>query len=405
MTGTHHVSRGLSWVEVDRPAAPPPPRGGRTRPPDLEGARIALCHEWTLRAAGSEKVASSLAELLQPDAVFTLAADPAVAAEVFPGARVFTPTLGLRPGVHARWDRLLPLLHLGWRSLDLSGYDLVVTSSHSCVNAVRTGPSTHTISYCHTPMRYAWAWREELRRVPPPLRPLWPAVAGALRAVDRRVARQVDTFVANSSFVADRVHTAYGVAATVVHPPVDTEFFAPSEGSAREGYFLVAGRLVDYKRPDLAVEAARRADVDLVVAGDGPVRPRLEALAGPRCRFVTAPSDEQLRDLYRGARALVFPGVEDFGITPVEAMACGTPVLCQAVGGAAESVVDGTSGRVLARQSVEGFADALRAWPSEWSREACRTVAEGFSAAAFRTAMGEVLAADGPHDRAAVTGR
>lgn len=406
MTGPHHATRGLAWVEVDEPASErATPSGERQRPPGLEGARIALCHEWTLRPAGSEKVAAALADLLRPDAVYTLAADPAVAAQVFGGATVFAPTVGLRPGVHARWDRLLPLLHLGWRSLDLSAFDLVVTSSHSCVNAVRTGEHVRTISYCHTPMRYAWAWREELQRVPRPLRPAWPVAAWALRTVDRRVARQVDTFVANSSFVADRVHEAYGATAAVVHPPVDTGFFTPPDHDARQGYFLVTGRLVDYKRADVAVEAARRADVDLVVAGDGPARSRLEEMAGPRCRFVSAPSDEDLRDLYRGARALVFPGVEDFGITPVEAMACGTPVVCQAVGGAAESVVDGVSGRVLADQSVDGFAAALRSWPTEWSRGACRAVAEGFSHEAFRVGMHAVLAEGRPQDPTPVVAR
>ena len=393
--GAVHRSTLLDWVTLQ--PKEPVDRGRASLVSPLGSASVALCHEWTLRHAGSEKVASALAELIQPTAVYTLAGIAEVAAEVFPGQQVVTTKVGMRPGVQRRWDRMLPLLHAGWRSLDLSDFDVVVTSSHSCVNAVRVGPQTRLVSYCHTPMRYAWEWRQELERVPRPLRPAWPAVAGGLRRIDRSVAARVDLFVANSRFVADRIQRAYGRPAHVVAPPVATDFYTPPgddpTGSDRDDYFLVAGRLVDYKRADLAVRAAAMAGVPLVVAGDGPQVARLRSIAGPQCRFVPSPADDDLIHLYRRARALVYPGIEDFGITPVEAMACGTPVLALGRGGVTDSVVDGVSGRFVADQEVEAFAQALRDWPVEWSREACRTVAEGFSQEHFAQAMTALLEA------------
>ena len=361
------------------------------RPAGLAGARIAVCHEWTLRRAGSEQVAAALVDMLQPDDIFTVTATPGAVGEVF-GRPVWASAALSRPKVQARWDRMLPTLAGAWRTLDLSAYDLVVTSSHSCVNSVRVGPQTRMVSYCHTPMRYAWAWREELGRVPGPLRPAWPVAAAGLRRIDRAAADRVDRFVANSRFVASRIEAAYGRPASVVYPPVATDFYAPDDTVPREGHFLVAGRLVDYKRPDVAVAAAREAGVALVVAGDGPALSRLRAEAGPDTSFVTSPDDAALRTLYRQARALIFPGVEDFGITPVEAMACGTPVLTQSEGGAAESVVDGLSGRVLDDRSVAAFAEALASWPQRWPAADCRSRAERFSPRAFRDAMTEVLA-------------
>jgi glycosyltransferase involved in cell wall biosynthesis len=337
-------------------------------------------------------VASAIAGLVQPDAVYTIAGRREAAEAVFPHQSVHAPRLGQRPAIHSRWDLMLPFLHTGWSTLDLGDYDVVVTSAHSCVNAVQVSDATTVVSYCHTPMRYAWVWREELRRVPTALRPAWPVAAAGLRATDRRLAAKVDRFVANSSFVAGRIHDAYGCESDVVHPPVATDFFTPPpvEG-ARGDYFLVAGRLIGYKRPEIAVEAARLAGVPLVVAGKGWMEGELRSLAGPQTCFVPDPTDEELRELYRGARALVFPGTEDFGITPVEAMACGTPVLAYGAGGVAESVVDGVSGRLLEQRTPQAFAEAMGDWP-DWSRQACRDVAEGFSARQFRRRFAAVLA-------------
>jgi glycosyltransferase involved in cell wall biosynthesis len=345
-----------------------------------------------MQMAGSEKVASAIANLVRPDAVFTLAARPEVVARLFPGCEVWVPKLGLNPSVQRRWNELLPFFHAAWSTLTLERFDVVITSSHSCVNAVRTGGHPHVVCYCHTPMRYAWAWKEERSRVPPFLRPLWPGAAAALRSIDRRVAKKVGTFVANSDFVAQRVAKAYSATSQVVYPPVSTEFYTPSEASSN-GYFLFAGRLVGYKRPDIAVEATRRAGANLIVAGRGPMLDELRRHASAETRFVEHPTDEELRELYRGARALISPGVEDFGITNVEAMACGTPVIAYDRGGARDSVVDGRSGVLVGEQTPEGFARAIADLPDSWDPAACREVAERFTLDSFRGGMRRVLAA------------
>jgi glycosyltransferase involved in cell wall biosynthesis len=284
-----------------------------------------------------------------------------------------------------------------WSHLGLEGYDAVVTSSHACVNAIRVPDGVPHISYCHTPMRYAWQWRSELGRVPIPLRPLWPAVASWFRGADRRWARHVTRFIANSRHVAARILDAYGREADVVYPPVDTAYWTPAEGGGRSGEFLVAGRLVAYKRVDVAIRAAEAAGIPLIVAGDGPELPRLRHVSGPNVRFVVDPSRDELRELYRGARALVNPGVEDFGMTMVEAQACGTPVLALARGGATEAVIDGVTGTLYADPAPATLAMELRSFdPTRFDAERVRDQARRFDATRFdeqiTTIVGEELA-------------
>jgi glycosyltransferase involved in cell wall biosynthesis len=322
------------------------------------GLRVALCHEWLTTYGGSEQVAQRLADVLDPTDVFTFTARPDLAADLFPGRRVHVHRWG-KGSAREHWQRFLPVMPRAWSRLDLSGYDLVVTSAHSCVNAIRVPPGTLHVSYCHSPMRYAWRWREEMGRAPSLARPAWPAVAAALRRADRSWAQRVDLFIANSGHVADRIRAAYGREAEVVHPPVDTDYWTPEPGGLRDDYFLVAGRLVAYKRADVAVRAAGLAGVKLVVAGDGPELARLERLATPGVEFLRSPSRDELRDLYRRARALVVPGVEDFGMTMIEAQACGTPVLAHRAGGALEAVLDGRTGMLYEEASPYALAEAM----------------------------------------------
>jgi glycosyltransferase involved in cell wall biosynthesis len=279
-----------------------------------------------------------------------------------------------------------------WSRLDLSRFDLVLTSSHACVNAIRVSPGAVHISYCHTPMRYAWRWRDEISRIPPMARPTWPLAAAAFRHVDRKWSSRVHAFIANSHHVADRIRAAYGREAEVLYPPVDTEFWTPSDDRRREDYFLVAGRLVAYKRTERAVRAAKLADVRLVVAGDGPELPRLRKMAGPTVEFVVAPERTALRELYRRARALVMPGVEDFGMTMIEAQACGTPVLAFDAGGAREAVLDRRTGRLYAHPDPTSLARSMTGFDShEFDPSQARAHAQRFCVSVFDAGLEAIV--------------
>lgn len=355
--------------------------------------RVALCHEWLATYGGSEQVARRLAEVLEATDVFAFTARPELAAELFGGRRVHVHRLGATAAARDHWQRFLPAMPRAWSRLDLGGFDLVVTSAHACANAIRVPDGAVHVSYCHTPMRYAWRWRDELSRVPLPARPAWPLVAAALRRADRRWARRVDLFVANSRHVADRIRAAYGREAAVVYPPVDTSYWTPDPDVAREDAFLVAGRLVAYKRADVAVRAAALARARLVVAGDGPETARLRRLAGPSVEFVASPTRDELLRLYRSARALVVPGVEDFGMTMVEAQACGTPVLAYGRGGAREAVLDGRTGILYDDPTPESLAAAmLRFDPDALDAAAVRAHAERFDVSEFDAGIRQVVA-------------
>ncbi|MEX1046946.1 MAG: glycosyltransferase [Actinomycetota bacterium] len=350
---------------------------------------IALCHEWITTYGGSEQVAQRLAETLDIDDVYTFAARPELARELFPNRKVHAYTLGKTGREH--WQRLLPIMPHAWSRLDLSAYEVVITSSHSCSNAIRVAPGTVHISYCYTPMRYAWNWRSEVGRLPFALRPAWPPMAAILRRADRAWAQRVTAFVAISKHVASRILTFYGRDAEVVYPPVDTSYWTP-EGNERGDYFLCAGRLVAYKRIDTAVRAAEMTGQRLVVAGDGPELRRLQRMAGDRTEFVVNPSNEELRNLYRQARALVFPGLEDFGLTMIEAQACGTPVIAFGEGGAAEAVGDGETGTLYREPTEVALAEAMRGFdPDRFDPAAIRRHAERFGVPRFEKEIRAVV--------------
>ena len=349
--------------------------------------RIALCHEWLTTYGGSEQVAQRLAHVLGVRDVFVFAGRDELARDLFPRQRVRVHPLGAGRQGREHWQRLLPIMPHAWAHLTLDGYDAVVTSSHACVNAIRPPVGVPLISYCHTPMRYAWDPRNEIGRIPLPLRPFWPAAAAVFRRADRRWSRRVTRFIANSRHVAQRIRRSYDREADVVYPPVDTSYWTPGEGKG-SGAFLVAGRLVAYKRIDVAIQAARAADAPLIVAGAGPELARLRRIAGPDVRFIVDPTRDELRDLYRGATALIIPGTEDFGMTMIEAQACGTPVVALGRGGATEAVRDGVTGSLYGDPDPTALADAIRAFdPDRFDPAAIRTHAERFDTARFDEAI------------------
>jgi glycosyltransferase involved in cell wall biosynthesis len=327
----------------------------RDAPASFAGT-VVVCHEWLVTIGGSDKVAAELADAIDADYVAVLAARPELVERLAIKAEVIECRLGRFVRHGQRWAMLLPLMPVLWSALDLRTCRLVVTSSHAFVNFVRA-PRDAKLSYCHTPMRYAWDWQLEAGRIPRLLRSVWPVTAGLLRRLDRLASTSVTRFVSNSANVQSRIAKCYGRDATVVHPPIDLDWWTASPGERRD-FVLVAGRMVAYKHPEMAVRAARLAGRPVVVAGSGPALDGVEL--GNDVVFVADPTDEQLRGLYRQCLLLAFPAIEDFGMIPLEAQACGAPVVGVRAGGTIETVHHGESGLLVERQTAEALSTAIR---------------------------------------------
>jgi glycosyltransferase involved in cell wall biosynthesis len=343
-----------------------------------------------VRYAGSERVLAELARTFEVAAVVTTLVRPEALPEPIRHAR--PSSLQRLPGATRHHEALLPLMPLAWRlRKPIDCVDAVVSSSHACAKAVRVAPGVPHVCYCHTPMRYAWNFSAEAARLPRPARPLAARAMSLFRAWDRATARRVTRFVANSTAVAERIRQFYGRDAEVVHPPVRTDYFTPGDDSPAQA-FLYVGRLVAYKRPDLVVEAFRDVPERLLVVGDGHLRAALERDAPANVTFLGEVDDTRLRDLYRGAIALVYPAEEDFGIVMAEAQACGTPVIGLRLGGAVDIVSDGETGVLVDRQDAAELRRAVRelcGWSPD--RRAISARAQRFSAARFRAEMRRVV--------------
>lgn len=352
--------------------------------------KVALTTDWLNSFGGAERVLIELHRMFPSAPVYTTVHHPAGLPESMQGWDVRTSFLQRIPVARRRHQPFLPLMPLAFEQFDLGEYDLVVTTSSACAKGVLTPTETVNVCYCHTPSRYLWDLYHEYTRGRLS-RPLIAPVAHWLRVWDRLSADRVDHFVANSRQTAARIWRHYRRESEVVYPPVDVERIQPN-GRAPEDFYLVVCRLVPYKRVDLAVEACTRLGRRLVVVGDGPHRERLEAIAGPSVQFLGALPDEEVAALYARCRAFLFPGWEDFGITPVEAQAAGRPVIAYGRGGALETVVDGVTGTFFAEQTPEAVAEAILASESrEHDPDLCRRNAERFDAAGFRARMGEVV--------------
>ena len=322
-----------------------------------------LTHHWLVRLRGGEKVLQALCELLPGAPIYTLIHDPQEICQGWPPVRASI--LNRLPGVRRYYPKLLALLALAARSMRLPEVDLVVCSDAAVAKAMRPHPRSKVVCYCHSPMRYAWD--EQLRRQYCRTLPLTQVVPFLLstalaRRIDAAGARRVDQFVANSRHVAARIRRDYGRDSVVVYPPVDL----PAEPSreAREDFYLCVGHHVPYKRLDLAVEACTRLGRRLVVIGEGPEVKRLRGQSRPRGQgditWLGWQTPEVIADCYRRTRGLLFPGEEDFGIVPVEAMAHGCPVVAYGVGGATETVSDGVTGVLFGEQHADALIEAMR---------------------------------------------
>lgn len=303
----------------------------------LSQKRVAIVHYWFLGRAGGERVVEEIARLFPTADIFTLFASEDVLAACLPGRKVTVSWLQRIPGARRYHRHLLALQPYALEQFDLSQYDLVISSESGPAKGVLTGLRCCHICYCHSPMRYLWDLSEQYtRQMNPLVKPIFSAVAHFMRIWDVSSSSRVDYFVANSNFVKLRIAKYFRRDSEVIHPPVDTAKGWISD-SPKE-YYLVAGRLVPYKRVDLAIEACNLLSRQLIVAGDGPLVRTLKKRAGSTVKFVEKVSDEELFRLYANARALIFPGEEDFGIIPVEAQSCGRPVIAYGSGGILETV-------------------------------------------------------------------
>jgi glycosyltransferase involved in cell wall biosynthesis len=345
--------------------------------------RLALVASWLNQYGGAERVLE-------------------VAHELFPDAPVFTSTYraAALPATYQTWDIratffdqipladkrvLLPLYPAAFESFDLRGYDLILSITSAFAHGVRVPPGARHICYCLTPARFLWNYadyveRERIGRLP---RLILPFFIARLRAWDHRAAERVTQFVAISETVRERIAKYYQREATVIHPPVDVERF--SVAHARGDYFLILSRLVPYKRIDLAVRAFNELGLPLLIAGEGRDRARLQSLAKSNVQFLGRPSDEQARDLLARCRAFLFPGEEDFGITPLEANASGKPVIAFAGGGALETIVEGVTGEFFRAPTAPSLVMVVRAFEdAKYDALTMRRHAEKFSVAVFK---------------------
>lgn len=345
--------------------------------------KVAITADWLNSFGGAERVLLELREMFPEAPIYTTVFDPAGLPEAMRSWEIRTSFLQRVPFARRRHQPFLPLMPLAFEQFDFSEYDLVLTTSSACAKGVLAPAGTTNICYCYTPSRYLWdLYHEYTRRHP--ARALIAPVAHWLRVWDRLSADRVDHFIAISHEVSSRIERHYGRDSEVIYPPVDVDRFIPTRRAA-EDFYLVVSRLVGYKRIDLAIRAANRLRKRLVVVGDGVERRRLEAIAGPTVKFLGRRSDAEIADLYARCRGFFFPGLEDFGIAPVEAQAAGRPVIAYGRGGATETVIDGVTGVHFLEQTVDAVVESvLRLEMLGLDAAICRQNAERFHRDEFR---------------------
>jgi len=360
--------------------------------------RVALIHDWLTGMRGGEKALEVFCEIFPSADLFTLVYLPGTTSPVIEQRAVTRSMIHWLPMAGRLYRQYLPLFPIAVEQFDLDGYDLVISTSHCAAKSVVANGRARHLCYCLTPMRYAWDQFDAYfgpERVgtlgSTILRPMLAGLARWDRATEGRVHR----YLAISQHVARRIALYYNRQSTLVYPPVDTEYYQPAFTEAMAGSqptFLVVSALVPYKRVDLAMMAARQAGVSLTVVGNGPERGNLERLAGDGIELLGWRSDDEIRELYRTATATILPGEEDFGIVPVEAQACGRPVIALGRGGALDTVIDGETGVLFDEPTVDSLATGMRRAASiAWDPARIRRHAETFSRARFIREIQDVV--------------
>ena len=372
--------------------------------------RVALVHDWLNQMGGAENVLEEMVDLFPNAPIYTSIFAPEKMPAAYATWPIQTTFMQHLPAIANHHQPYLPIYPLAFQKTDLSRYDLVLSNKSGFCHGVRTKRGTRRathVCYCLTPTRFLWLYQQYREReqiggvVNAALQPL----LALLRRWDRAAAQRVDHFIAISSTVQERIRAIYGRESTIIYPPVDTDYFTPADNAASENfasdgalsdaaltsgeYYLIVSRLIPYKRIDLAVEAFRDLPHEkLLIVGDGRDGAELRATASDNVLFLGRQSRQQIRELLRHCKAFIFPGLEDFGIAPVEAMSVGRPVIAFRGGGALDTVLPAISGELFDEQRPESLLKLLRTFdPSIYSKEGCREQAQKFSVANFRSGL------------------
>lgn len=350
--------------------------------------KVAIVYDWLTNMGGAERLIINFKEIFPDAPIYTSIYNPDKLDDALRNIDVRTSFLQNKRGAKENHQKYFPFMPMAFESFDLNEYDIVLSSSTSCAKGIVTKPDTMHVCYCNTPMRYAWEFYYEYANQPMNSikRKLLKYFMNYMRLWDNVSSDRVDYFIANSENVAKRIWKHYRRESVVIYPPVRTDLFNASESD--DEYFLIVSRLVPYKRIDLAVEAFNELKLPLVIIGDGSERGRLEKLANSNIKFLGRQSDDVLREYYSKCRAFIFPGEEDFGITPLEAQASGRPVIAYGKGGALETVVDGQTGLFFYEQTTNSLRDAVNKFTrNEFDKSVIRAHAETFDEKIFKKKM------------------
>ena len=350
---------------------------------------IALVHDYLSQQGGAEKVLKVFSEIWPEAPIFTLFYNEEKMGGLFKNNKIITSPLQKMPGIKNHYQWYLPFMPLATESYDLSEYDVVLSSTSAFAKGIMTRPYTRHFSYCHTPTRYLWSethsYISELS-IPTPIKWTLPPILNRLRVWDRLAADRVDYFIANSNAVADRIKKYYHRASSVIYPPVDTDNFYISQP---DNFYLIGGRLVSYKRYDVVVRAFNKLKINLYIFGEGPVQEYLKSIAKPNIKFLGRIGEGEKRELFSKCLAFLHPQEEDFGITPVEAMAAGRPVIALPRGGALETVIPGVTGEFIEEQTWEDIVgEIIRFRPEKYNPQTIREHAKKFDTGVFKEKIG-----------------
>lgn len=323
--------------------------------------KVALVHDWLTGMRGGEKCLEVLCELFPEAPIYTLLHNKGAMSPLIESKKIVTSFIDSMPKKESHYRSFLPLFPTAIEQFDFSGYDLIVSTSHAVAKGAKVGKDAIHICYCHTPMRYVWEMYDEYfgpGKASFVTRAAMKLVGPYLRAWDVRTAGRVNYYIANSENVRKRIQLHYNTDAAVIFPPVDTEQFTASLQD--DGYYLIVSALVPYKKVDLAINVFNKTGERLIIVGKGPEAEKLKAIAKPNIEFIGWASDAEIAEYNRKCKMLIFPGEEDFGIVPLEAMACGKPIIAYGKGGALETVVDKKTGVFFYQQNEDALLEAIR---------------------------------------------